>query len=392
MLEQFRRAMNLVALKWKQGEARAISTVPRAVVGDLCVLFDMPPAGDFDHELGRVLEPTEHIKLFGARLEKHCGSNPVFIDAALVDDERHREGFVNHPLTELIERGRLAGSRPCPVTGLARTPEYQAAVARFVRDHPVMPLCLRLSASDLERSSLGVDLSTLLSDLKCDPARVIVVFDLGPRDLQESDLLPLTELIANRLNEMPMLHRWLNVAILMTSFPEKIPLKAGQLDRYPRFEWIVYQSLWNMRDRLLRWPIFGDYALEFPGRYLTGKAQPVAQFRYTTSADSLVVKGATTKKPNGYEAIRPVAKALVAEPEYIGPTFSQGDAFLDRQARGVGGPGNASTWRWAWTDHHLNMVWRDLRMLMGLPLGAEELRPTPEAMQLSLNFTASDEE
>jgi hypothetical protein len=132
-----------------------------------------------------------------------------------------------------------------------------------------------------------------------------------------------------------------------------------------------------MGEKLIRRPIFGDYALEYPGRYVTGQAQPVAQFRYTTSDDYLVLKGMTTKKPNGYGVIRDVAQRLANEPEYLGAAFSQGDAFVDRLSRAIGGPGNASTWRWAWTDHHLVFVWRALRVLVGRPIEAEEDQPAP---------------
>jgi hypothetical protein len=384
MLKRFGRARYLVALKWKQGEARAIGTARRPIKEDIIALFDMPPAGDFDHELGRVPEPTEHIKLFGPRLEKHCGSTPSFVDAVLVDDDRHSEGLARHPLTELLERGRLAGARPCPATSLDRSEAYQAAVLRFVRAHPEMPICLRLSPTQLERPTLASDVTTLLSKLECTANRVFLVLDLGGSGLTASDALPLAELIADRVNELPMLNEWLNIAVLMTAFPEKIALKAGQSHRYERVEWTIFQSLWNMGDRLIRRPIYGDYALEYPGRYVTGQAQPVAQFRYTTKAAYLVIKGLTTKKPNGYGVIRDVARQLVAEPEYQGANFSLGDAFVDQLARSLGGSGNASTWRWAWTDHHLTTVWRDLRALAGLPLDVAEEDQVLPIEQLSL--------
>jgi len=186
MLDRFRSATYLVALKWKQGEARAIGTMRRPARQDLLVLFDIPPAGDFDHDLGRVPDTTEYIKLFGPRLLKHCGTDPVFVDARLIDDDRHREGFARHPLTELLERGRLAGAHPCPVTGLNRLEAYQAAVGRFAKNHAPLPVCLRLEASDLERGTLAADISTLLDQIQCEPGRVFVVVDLGGRQLAEN--------------------------------------------------------------------------------------------------------------------------------------------------------------------------------------------------------------
>jgi hypothetical protein len=260
---------------------------------------------------------------------------------------------------------------------------YQDAVKRFCRDHPQLPIALRLGSSQLERPNLGGEIAGLLSQLSCEPERVFLVLDFGAPELDEDAVLPFAELIAERLNELPNLHRWLNVAVLATSFPEDIPLKAGQSKRFSRFEWVAYQSLCNMSERLLRRPAYGDYALEFPGRYVTGKAQPTAQFRYTTPRDYLVLKGKNTKKPNGYEVIREVADELVIEAEFRGADYSLGDDFVKNLAARNGGPGNASTWRWAWTDHHITTVLCGLRELLGIPDREETLAERPEQLVLA---------
>lgn len=382
MFEQSRSAIYLAALKWKQGEARAVATAKRSDREDMAILFDMPPAGDYDHELGRTPTPTEHIRLFGPRLEKHCGSMPVFVDALRVDDARHSDGLRTHPLTELLERGRLHGGRPCPVTNIDRSEGYQRAVERFCRHHPQLPIAIRLTASQLEGPALDVELSGLLALLGCEPERVFLVIDFGAPDLHEETVLPFAELIAERLNELPNLYRWLNIAVLATAFPENIRIQAGQSKRFHRLEWLAYQSLCNMSEKLLRRPIFGDYALEYPGRYVTGKAQPTAQFRYTTPIEYLVHKGKTTKKPNGYAVIREVADHLVGEADFKGPAYSLGDDFVNSLANRTGGTGNASTWRWAWTDHHLTTVLHGLRELLGIP--AREELVTEHAEQLGL--------
>jgi hypothetical protein len=366
------------------GEARALSTVALRVQRNTVALFDVPPAGDFDHELGRTPEPTEHIKLFGPRLAKYWGARPTFVDAALIDDERHREGLASHPLTELLERGRLEGARPCPVVGLGRSTEYMAAVARFVANHELLPICVRITATELESPSLAAERSALLSALGCETRRAYLVVDFGARHLDDDDLPAFSELLANRINELPALHEWLNFSVLMTGYPEKDGLRAGQSARFRRIEWVVFQALWNMGSRLLRHPTYADYALEYPGRYSTGQASPVAQLRYTTGNDTLVLKGMTTKKPNGYGVIREVAVRLSDEDAFLGPLFSRGDQFMDELARSIGRTGNASTWRWAWTDHHLTMVWRDLRILAGLSTDLVNQTEGHETEQLKL--------
>ena len=102
-MEPFRHTDFLAILKWKQGERAALTTF-RPGPTRLHVLFDMPPAGDFDHEKQRPLTPTEHIKMFGRRLRDAWGTRVAFVDASCIDDELHKEGLTRHPLTELLER------------------------------------------------------------------------------------------------------------------------------------------------------------------------------------------------------------------------------------------------------------------------------------------------
>jgi hypothetical protein len=48
MLRRFDHTCHLSILKWKQGESAALGTA-RIPPERLIPLFDMPPAGDFDH-------------------------------------------------------------------------------------------------------------------------------------------------------------------------------------------------------------------------------------------------------------------------------------------------------------------------------------------------------
>ena len=95
-LSHFDIPILLAILKWKQGERAALTTYCNGP-GRLHVLFDMPPAGDFDHEKHRPLTPTEHIKMFGRRLRDAWGNRVAFVDASCIDDELHREGSPDIP-------------------------------------------------------------------------------------------------------------------------------------------------------------------------------------------------------------------------------------------------------------------------------------------------------
>jgi hypothetical protein len=377
MLSPFRNATYMPTLKWKVGESRALGSLRGRARDQILPLFDMPPAGGFDHEAGRTLLPTEHIRALGPRLYKQWGKRPVFVDGARVDDEKHKAGLAAHPLTEMIERARLAGALACPVTGLNRSLEYQSAVSRFLSHHAPLPICIRVNASDLEAPGFSGRLRLLLWELSCEATRAVLMLDFGGMPLH--DPRGFADLLAQRINDLPFLHDWLNVAVCLTSFPEKILLKAGETRRYSRSDWPMYQALFGIREQLLRMPIFGDYAVEFPVYAPPVRATPTAQFRYTTDSAYLVVKGTSVRKPHGYKAILPVAKLLRDQPEFRGGQFSDGNAFIERLTLTETETGNASSWRWATTDHHLTLVAGDLRALFGdqrFPAEVEEVAPT----------------
>lgn len=357
-------------LKWKKGEWSALASLPDLDRDRIAPVVVMPPAGDYDPDLDRPLEPAEHIKSFGRRLFDAWGARPVFVDGEYVDDERHREGFDVHPLTALLERARTAGARPSPVTSLGRSGDYQAAVGRFLARHSEASLCLRVSPLDLESGRFADDLEALMGETGCVPERAVIIFDLGCDHPPASE--EFVTWLADRLNHLPHLYRWLQVAVALTSFPEKIKANAGECTRRPRHDWEIFQRLVQSGE-LGRQPIFGDYALEFPDYRPVGRATPRARLRYSTPTEYLIENGTTTKKPFGYQAIYPVATALTDRPEFFGAEFGAGDYFMWQLRLGKRGPGAAWQWRWAATDHHLRLVGAATAKL----LGREEATPAP---------------
>ena len=107
-------------------------------------------------------------------------------------------------------------------------------------------------------------------------------------------------------------------------------------------------------------PLFSDYALEYPAFYKPVRVPATAHLRYSSESDYLMVRGASTRKPNGTTVIRPVAEKLVSLTEFRGADFSEGNAFISTLDDSTKSTGNASTWRWAATDHHISLVLRGL--------------------------------
>lgn len=381
MISLLRSISYLPILKWKMGEYKALGTLRPDDRSDIAPLMVVPPAGDYDPESGRPLEPAEHIKSFGSRAFTNWGRRPLFVDALYVDDERHSGRSGIHPLTSLLGRARNEGATAYPATSLRRSPEYQAAVAHFIGQHKEAAVCLRVTPGDLEGECFGAEIDALLIELGCPAERVILVVDFSTAEPQADD--DFIENLIDRLNHLPRLYEWLHIAFAHTSFPSKLKAAAGECSRFPRTDWQIYKKLIACGGRLSRRPIYSDYGLEYPDYRPMGRATPRARTRYSIEGEYVVDSGTTTKKPNGYKSIFPVADALTAREDFYGPSFSAGDAFFDQLARRARGPGTAWQWRWAATDHHLRLVTKGLRSLLGKP-ERESILVSREPEQASL--------
>lgn len=351
-------------LKWKLGEIAALSDLSGRAARRITPLFVLPPAGDYDPVEGRLLSPIEHIRSFGFRLANSRGKRLAFVDAGHVDDERHAAGLAIHPLTELLERARLAGALASPITGFARSDGYQRAVARFVAANSDQPVCLRITLGDLERGDVAERFRDLLAVIGAPPNRCVLVLDFGIYSGHDPD--GLTTVLVRQLSELPFRDEWRSVALAASSFPQSISkIRAGETKSFPRYDWALYKKLFAERVNIGRFPIFSDYAVEHPefSKKVAG-VQPTAHFRYSTDQKYLIFKGTTVRKPYGYEAIYPVASALVANEDYMGDDFSAGDRSISEIAA-ARGTGSAWTWRKASVNHHLELVASELSVLFG---------------------------
>lgn len=378
MLSVLRSLLYMPILKWKMGERRAVASLPPAQHDIVAPLFIIPPVGAFDHEEKRALSPAEHITSFGPRLYDACGKRVVFVDGLHIDDEIYRLERKTHPLTELLERAHLAGAIACPATSIDRSKEYQEAVARFCKNDKRLPICIRVTPRQLESSTLRDDLQALIVAIDCMPERAVLVLDFAA--MQITDAEGFADLVATTINTLPLRDRWLNIVTALTSFPDRPKVRAGECMRVPRVDWEVYKALINKHDELARFPAFGDYANEYPIFREAVRVSPVAQFRYSTSKEYLIEKGRTTKKPNGYGAIFPVADALTAKEDFAGPDFCEGDRFIYELSKRQRGHSSAPTWRWASTLHHLTLVCRSMRALFGRSEKAEPAEPEQESL------------
>jgi Beta protein len=354
----------LPQLKWKAGEYRSLGTVKSSSSNRVVPLFKIPPAGSFDVEEQRVLTTTEHLKSFGRRMAANWGRRLAFIDAELVDDGKHAEGLSVHPLTELLERARLENAMCGPVVSLRNSTEYKNAVKRFCKNNEQIPICFRVSLSDLEGGLTVVEANQFLASIGTTSANSVLLIDAGSIHFDDHD--EFVSILAEQVAALVPSRHWCRVFWSATSFPEKPGLKAGQIGSFAREDWQLYSRILKRGSEFAVTPMFSDYALEFPSQYKPVQVSPTAHLRYSTDDAYVISRGTTVKQPYGYEAIYPVAQNLASSPHYMGPDFSSGDKYINMLATNPKSTGGASNWRWAATDHHLTLVITQLAAELGI--------------------------
>lgn len=373
------KVIYLPQAKWKAGERRAFKTAtfPQERI---VPAFVIPPAGSFDPDEQRVLSATEYLGRFGQQLAECRGRRLAFIDAGLIDDERHREAVGAHPLTELLERAWLSGANAAPIFSPLSSPEYKAAVTRFLERDQTAPACLRIRLSDLESIASASELESYILNVGGVPERTVLLLDGGP--LAIGDPEDLAHLLAFQMARLVTPNTWLRVFWSATTFPEKPKLKAGELARFERADWQLYRAMMRLKDDFPVVPMYSDYMLEFPGNYQPTRAAPTAKLMYSNDNEYVFCKGVSTRFGDKYRNIFSVAKQLSGQVDMKSADYSLGDAYIHRLATGEGRTGNASMWRWCSTDHYLAMLDEQLSQMLGLGRTSARPRVEPEQFQL----------
>lgn len=367
--------------KWKSGERRAFRTAS-ARADRFVPTFKITPAGSFDADEQRVLTPTEYLSKFGHQLAESRGRRLAFIDAELVDDDRHRKAVDAHPLTELLERARLCGANAAPTFSRSSSADYKEATRRFIQRDSNAVTCFRINLQELEDISSASELVSYVLDAGGTPGRTVLLIDGGP--LQIDDPHDLANLLAAQMARLITRDTWLRVFWSATSFPNKPKMKTGALARFPRSDWKVYEAILRIREEFPVVPLFSDYMLEFPADYKPIRVSPTAKLLYSSESEYIYCKGRSTQAEGKYSNIFPVAAQLAAIEEMKGADYSLGDSYIHRLSSGAGKTGNASMWRWCSTDHHLAIV--DDQLTRAFGISRERVAPLSTEEQLQLVY------
>jgi hypothetical protein len=349
-------------LRWRQGEYEALFRLRDPQKDATLPLIEILPP-DYDFELQRPKKDLdEHLKLFGKRLTAKWKGRPALIDTArLAANARLPDG--RHPLTFILDEARIAGSPLNPVTSLGRDSAHQAAV-RAAAMIDGRGATLRCSLAEVLDPDFDSRVMTLLGIIQVHWTKIDIVIDLETPTFDPQDQL--VAIIIAALTGANIFTAAQSVILLATSFPESLAGMTYAVERFPRREWQLYKAVIAALPDGVHRPIFGDYgiaAITFAQgdmRFMRG----APNIRYTIDDAWVIARARGTKK--GSNQAYPGLCGLVTESgAYLGSGFSVGSEYIANCQTGEAKRGNATTWKWVATNHHIAKVLDDLARLPG---------------------------
>jgi Beta protein len=282
-------------------------------------------------------------------------NRPYFIDAVFLDDEDSPEGeAANHPLAACFAEVAAQGQLAVPVTGTDRSPAYQAALRRVVREQG-HGMAIRLTPEDFEDEDMLPDaIAALVRYARVQREEVDLMID-AKTVAHLTSSAAIRRMLRGMIDAVPDLSDWRTLTVIAGAFPTGLgPLQRGW-NLAPRLDWQGWLSL--IGRPISRRPSYGDYTIAHPDLPPSGRATILAQIRYTTPESFLIYKGRNVfTHADGYGQFRTICSELIDRDEYRGADFSWGDSEIQERAAIDGATGNAETWRTIGTNHHIETV------------------------------------
>lgn len=347
-------------LRWRQGEYEALFRLGDPQKNATCPLIELLPP-DYDFELRKPKkELDEHLKLFGKRLGTKWAGRPAFIDAGRLDPTaRLPDG--RHPLTFIFDEARIVGAPLIPLTGLGRDAAYQGAVWGTAAIDG-RGAALRCSLAEALDPDFDQQVETLLGTLQIHWTALDIIIDLETPAYDPQDQL--VAIIVAGLSGATILNACRSVVLMSTSFPDSLATMTHAVQHFPRREWLLYKSVVQALSAGRRRPIFGDYgiaAINFAQgdmRFMRGSPN----IRYTID-DAWIIARARGAPRGSNQAYPSLCGLVTGSGTYLGSHFSAGSEYIANCQTGVVTRGNATTWKWVATNHHITKVLDDLARL-----------------------------
>jgi Beta protein len=341
-------------LKGKQGEFTALAALDDAVRGGITPLIEVAPVPwDWESETpAKSLEAHLH-PVAGNIAKAWRTTRPVFVELAWIAEDSMGDG--SHPVASVLTALRTAGVQAIPVTGMGRSDPYAAAVRDVIAEDG-RGVCVRLERDDLRSVNLLADgLDATCAALDARPGEVDLILDFKDFDGGQAPVIEMAAGVA--LSALPRADEWRSLTLAGGAFPVNLTGIQGEA-RIPRADWDVWRALAIDRaNELPRRPAFADYAVQHPEpEEIDPRLMRMsAAVRYATPNDWLILKKKNVRD-HGFDQFHDISAELAQRSEFRGADFSGADRAIQDCADRSSGPGNATTWRWIATNHHIATV------------------------------------
>ncbi|MGD0708141.1 MAG: beta family protein [Anaerolineaceae bacterium] len=345
-------------LRWKLGEYKALELLSTPVRELITPIIDVAEIG-FDFETHEEIKTIDkHLAPFAKRVRKKWGTKECFIDMHHID-ENQRLANGMHPITFVFNSLRQEHINAIPVTGLFHDPQWQNAIKQVIEQNG-NGLCFRIDLETALKPDLEIMINGLLQKLHSQVTQCDLIIDEKAPNFEPIE--GFVSFLVKVIKKIPYLNQWRSLGLIGTSLPASLSKYGTGTTYIARNEWRAYKLLQGrLKLSGLRIPIFGDYGIDSPEtlrvdpRYL----RTTANIRYTIDDGWFIVRGQNIKD-YGLEQHRDLCLEIINSEIYKGPNFSIGDKYLYDCAQGLASTGNLTTWRWVGTNHHLEMVGREV--------------------------------
>lgn len=344
-------------LRWRQGEYEALFRLGNAQKDATLPLIEiLPPDYDFEQRKPKK-SLDEHLKLFGRRLGVKWAGRPALIDAGRLDQgARMHDG--RHPLSFIFDEARTALAPLIPLTGLSRDAAYQTAV-RSIALIDGRGTALRCSLAEAFDPDFESQVAVLIQTLQVHRTEFDIIIDLETPAFDPQDQL--VDIIIAALSGATIFNAARSVTLMSTSFPDSLATMTHAVQHFPRREWLLYKAVIAALPVGVRRPVFGDYgiaAINFAQgdmRFMRGSPN----IRYTIDDAWIIAR--ERGAPRGSNQAYPALCGLVTgSGAYLGAHFSAGSEYISNCQNGAVTRGNATTWKWVATNHHITKILDDL--------------------------------
>lgn len=356
-------------LRFKEGEYVAAGKLPGDVQRYVEPRFVLPSLTEPDPAMDRLLTLDEIAHVTGDRVGKHWPLRRAFLDTH----------FIARDLGDvaLLRLFRTVWGRNPKIVPVARLSDLFNPVFLKLRCNGPTKLAVLVGYEEANAELIA----NALKFAELEPSECVIFVDFTGAPLDPKIATGSVSGVLDLVGEVGL---WQRVVFQASNFPIKNPAAPGKTELIPRHEWDVFHAALEEcgipPDRLG----YGDFGADhgtmaFPRRKGGGRAH--RQLRYTSVADTLVVRGADTG--SDASAMADVCKRIVESEHFAGQAFSEADDRIYCLGKGIlSGPGNASNWREWNMLHHMMRVVRDLGALADVKFDLG--RTTPEIVQESL--------